>query len=302
MNQESLDALKRKLADLEAEVIRMRAQAESYKFLTEDTKEFRRFVQQERHEDRLTLETLMKWGSVGAGLLTGLFGGFLSFLGWKTWADAKEQIKRSTEAIQKNSEEQIQRSSEAIQKDAGQHLIRIREEAAGQLQRLVESSVAGVRENVQALDTLIRRELQYQRSRVLVVGRPDGLEGMAEEVALLERKGIQVTRASHPVDDLPGRIRRAEIDIVLYRYHPDIGFDLDGKALPPVDPAFRPTLDAIVESGHPVPVLVYATSAVTGGDNEAFRAYRWGTFANTAATVVSHVYMLAHLFQGGQQQ
>lgn len=271
---ETIDSLKRQVTNLESQVTSLRAQLEQQLAIREELKEYRSFVEQERREAREFLETLVRWGSGVVALFLGLTG----FLGIKTWKDARDQIQQSTKALEKQAELQI----------AG-----VKSKSEEAIQQVAEESVGRLKSKLNALELAVSRELLYRKAFVLVVGAEADVEQMDTELCLLRGKGLTIVSAPYSVTDLNDRLQDGKVDIVIYRYHPDAS----GQ-----DPAFRPTIDAIRDCGRDIPLLVYTPSVtVTGRDQEAMNGYCWSTPARGGATLVSHTYLMTHLFSGGMK-
>ncbi|KKM13059.1 hypothetical protein SY88_00400 [Clostridiales bacterium PH28_bin88] len=263
--QETVETLQQKVEDLEAELTRLRAQEEHYQFLKEEIGKYREFIEQERNELMLFQESLWTKFITILGILASVIG----FMGFKTLADVKGEIKKRAE-----------KSMEDIEKRTEQ-----------QLEELVQESVGYVRTKVDTLRQIIERETQYRSARVIAIGTEQDLESMGLEIQLLQEKGICVTKQPHPVCNLARQLERGEVDIVLYRYHPQESDQ---------DPAFRQILETLCQSMRQVPLLVYAPSVhVVGGDKLALNDYPLHNFANTAATLVGNLYTLTHIFSKG---
>jgi hypothetical protein len=255
--------LQHRVTELEAEVLRVKAQQDNYQYLKEETQQYRTFIERERDQSRQFLEDMMKYGALAIALV----GGVATFFGWKTMQDVRKHIQESSE----------------------KKLSEIRDQAIANVAAAVENRVSGVRDElVVTLTDLNRREQWYKRARVLAVGQGEDLDTLIQPAfSVLEQKGLRVELATHPVAGLAEHIRQGDVNILILRYAP--GADKR-------DPYLSVVIETLREIGKPVPLLVYAEGQVAGDDHALIRGYTWGTYANTYLTLVTNLYQLAHVF------
>lgn len=142
-------SLEDRILKLETEVIKLDAQKENYDFIKNEIKEFRSFIETERHNFQTYIECLL-WL---AGLLIALFIGMLGFLSIKTYKDLIPILENSIK-------EKIDKS--------------------------VDKNLEDVNEKIDALQLIINREILYKNSGILIVGDTNDFKSMEEEITILE--------------------------------------------------------------------------------------------------------------------
>lgn len=142
-------SLEDRLLKLETEVTKLDAQKENYDFIKNETKEYRSFIETERHNFQTYIDNLLKF----AGFLIILFLGFLGFLSIRTVNDLKPIL-------------------ESYIKD--------------KVDKSVDNNLEKVNERIDALTFLVDREILYKNSGVLIAGDTNDFKSMEEEISILE--------------------------------------------------------------------------------------------------------------------
>lgn len=142
-------SLEERILQLETEVIKLDAQKENYDFLKNETKEFRSFIETERHSFQTYIKNLL-WI---AGLLISLFVGILGFLSIKTVNDLQPILESYIK---------------------------------GKIDKSIDKSLEKVNEKIDTLQSLVEREISYKNSVVLIVGDGSDFKSMEEEINILE--------------------------------------------------------------------------------------------------------------------
>lgn len=259
-----LEALERRVRELETELLRLQASDERRGFLEQEYHLYRQFIERQWEQWQRFVEWLF---GVAAGFVA-LVAAAAAFLGVRTVREAEREIREAAEG----------------------ELRRVSDEASEQ----VKTMAAEVQGDIDGLRRVLQRERSYRRSRVLAIATQDCLTEMgARELRLLEERGISVKAEPYPVPSLAERVDRCEVDIVVYRYAGEENRQ---------DPKLGDLIGALTTARRRVPFCVYAPLVrVDKGDEALLKNYEWYTFANTPVTLVSSVYALTHVFceEGG---
>lgn len=161
--------------------------------------------------------------------------------------------------------------------------------------QLIDSRFSELSDKLSALESAVAREARYGKCRVLIAGAPEHIGQMKDDIELL-RKSVTVYTGEE-LDKLAERVNNDGIDMVIFRFSPR-----DGQ-----DPRLSIVTEQLRGVQRPVPLLVYThgNGPLVGSDRAATDAYRWSTFANNPATLLTNIYLLAHAFahellQGGE--
>ncbi len=172
-------SLEERILQLETEVIKLDAQKENYDFIKNEIKEFRSFIETERHNLQTYIELLL-WL---AGFLITLFMGMLYFLSIRTYKDLIPILENSIK-------EKIDKS--------------------------LDKNLEDVNEKIDALQLLINREILYKSSGILIVGDINDFKSMEEEISVLENYINKQCVKTIEISEFSKRINLLNPSIVIF--------------------------------------------------------------------------------------
>ena len=256
--------LARKVADLEAEVAKLRAQNDlqatllreliSFRSdLSADAKTHRESLEQTTDRSFHMIERLINVAAIVFGLVAAAF----TCVGLRTIKDVKRIVE---------------------------------EKASTSLKAIIDKRVYAYEQRVEALQSLADREMSHRNSRVLILGSEEDIEALNTERDEITRSGVRsVAISEYPCKDLPGKITNDEVDIIVFRFHPN-----EDKS----DPRICQLSSFLQEKGCRIPLLVYTHGygRVEKADKQILDQYPWSTYANNPVTLVSNLYGLAQIF------
>ncbi|WP_141201741.1 hypothetical protein [Paludifilum halophilum] len=181
--------LSRKVEKLEAELEKLRAKEESYDYLKEENREYRKFV--EKEWDRFL--SMLSWFFP---LAITIIGALLLFLNFKSIRDIKATVR-----------EQVQ------------------EKADEELKGTLKKHVTQIEEDVASLKLMAARESWFKNANILVLDKGT-LQSFLSSTHLSERENL--IYASKPYEQLPHILEEERVDIVIYEYDkPDVEDEWD---------------------------------------------------------------------------
>lgn len=255
---------------LEDEIRILKNQEDQYKYLKEDTKEFRSHVESEMKNFR---EAIHKENESFRNSLTSLFtiiGGILAIL---IGGSIIVSIFKLTKKITKQIDDYYQNKERELTE-----LIDQKNEALGQRLNI---NMNNIEEKVTTLHSIVDERNNMKDSRVILTGH----EGLMDEKLLneIQKKGIQhLNKVNYSVNNINQLIQEKKADIIIFFYVKEL------------DAQLKELKTILKNANYTIPLLIYADKdRVNRNDNDK---YYWTVMANFPASLISHLVLLAISF------
>jgi hypothetical protein len=142
-----------------------------FDYLTQDTKDFKQFIQQERKEHQDFLENLYQKTCWAVGILITLFIGICSFFGWKSFKNIEQQVEC---------------------------------EIKNKANTIIEAANIDVESKLTVLNKKIESELSYKKANIFVLSTTDNT-GLNRATSILESKGINHIKFTSDINELSNK-------------------------------------------------------------------------------------------------
>lgn len=139
-----------------------------FDYLTQDTKDFKEFIQRERKEHQEFLENLYQKTCWAGGLLISLFIGLASFFGWKSLKNIEQQVESEI----KNKAKQV-----------------------------IDEANSEIEKHLSILNGKVESELSYKKANIFVLSATEGND-LNRVINTLKSKGINHIKLTSNLDEL----------------------------------------------------------------------------------------------------
>jgi len=234
---------------------------EQYEFLKQQNKDFRAFVEKERHEHRQFLEDTYKkiiwfFGTIAVVLLA-----LIGFMGWRTRREVKSSFKRYFE-------------------QQGNALIE-------EKHREIDQLLSILREEVD-------RETAYlSKSILFVIPEADVNKFESRELAVLRARGIQKLQVRSNIDNIMQAVAGGAFDTIVYWYNPTSQEEGDAN--------LQRLIDVLCLRNSTIPLIIYTFEKGEGNrlhsiDQQKTTEYSYSLLANFPITLVNHIFTTINYF------
>ncbi|WP_089972234.1 hypothetical protein [Lihuaxuella thermophila] len=272
-----------KMAELEAEMERLKAKGENYDFLKEEVKNFRESVQKER-------ESLTNTFNIYLGLLTGIIGvaglsiTIVGFIFYFKVGQSRKELDDQINTMKKEMQDRLNQLEYEFTEKVRKKFQKEMEKVAAQL---INEEMDTYKESLEALNELIDKELKNKKVRVLVTGPEDEIKKMEEnELKILNKQVYKTTVKPFDKAEIAKELQNNEFDIIIYRYPKtnEGGYQSSVGIL----------AQMLKQHSRQLPLLVYSDYGKI--DDPELNTYLLRSYANIPSSLISNLFSLYQVF------